>query len=110
MQDGNSSERGARSERGPSAAAAGHFDEREMILGSKGDEYKSVQMKIMTLEADLARGNERASMEKNPDAQKLAIAIGRELHREIEMLMGTKEQLEDQIRGLGGDPSKYTIQ
>ncbi len=83
---------------------------QEQALEAKVEKYEEVQKRIMALKEDLTQNNDRAIMEKNPDTRELAIAIGRKLHQEIGALKVIKEQLEDQIRGLGGDPSKYTIQ
>jgi hypothetical protein len=112
MPNGNGSnhEEGVRFERGPSAAAAGLSYEREMVLESKGEEYKAVQMKIIKMEADLAKGNERALNEKNPKARELAIMIGRQMNQELEVLQAEKERLEQDIQNSGGNPSNYTVQ
>ncbi|HET9641742.1 MAG TPA: hypothetical protein VFP46_02765 [Candidatus Paceibacterota bacterium] len=98
-------------DRGPSAAAMGHSQEREFTLDAKGEEYKALQMQLAEMEQKLEQGNKSIENEPlNSPKRQLATAIGREISRELDALRSRKDGLENDIRNAGGDPSHYTVQ
>lgn len=101
---------GGRPERRSHAEAGEASFHKELQLETLSKEYQTVLGQIAGYEADLARGNERATQEQNPAMQKLAIEIGRKLTQELGILTDKKAVLEEKITNAGGNPNDYTAQ
>lgn len=93
-----------------SARAVEYKEGREGEMNRLADQYKEVQMKLIGLREDLKRGTEFAAQQKNESLDTLALKLRQDIQTQIGDLEIEKEELENSIKGKGGNPSDYTLQ